>query len=72
MRVKFCLLVAAGDGKIVILGAGCHVIVIQNFRKQGATLFFDFSRMRISLGFINLLIYWVWFYIMYSYRFSDK
>jgi len=42
MRVKFCLLVAVGNGKIVIPVADCHVIVIKNFIKQGATLFFEF------------------------------
>jgi len=59
MQVDFCSLVEAGDGKIVISGTDCHVIVIQNTENWGYTGFFELSCDGILLGFINLLIYWV-------------
>ena len=61
---------AAGStiaGNFLILGAASNVIIIQNAEKQGGTLgFFEFARVGIPLGFLNLLVYWAWFYYMYS------
>lgn len=61
---------AAGStvaGNFLILGAASNVIIIQNAEKRGSTLgFFEFARVGIPLGFLNLLIYWVWFRYMYS------
>jgi len=48
------------------LGAS-NVIIIQNAEKRGATLgFFEFARIGIPLGFLNLLIYWVWLCYLYN------
>ncbi|WP_432740966.1 SLC13 family permease [Methylobacter sp. G7] len=56
---------AAGStiaGNMLILGAASNVIIIQHAEKHEATLgFFEFARIGIPLGFINLLIYWTWF-----------
>ncbi|MDD1613275.1 MAG: anion transporter [Methylococcaceae bacterium] len=61
---------AAGStiaGNFLILGAASNVIIIQNAEKRGDTLgFFEFARVGISLGVLNLLIYWAWFCYMYS------
>ena len=61
---------AAGStiaGNFLILGAASNVIFIQNAEKRGETLgFFEFARAGIPLGFLNLLIYWLWFCYMYS------
>ena len=61
---------AAGStiaGNFLILGAASNVIIIQNAEKQGGTLgFFEFARVGIPLGFVDLLIYWAWFCYMYS------
>jgi len=55
---------AAGStiaGNLLILGAASNVIIIQHAEKHEATLgFFEFARVGIPLGFINLLLYWVW------------
>ncbi|MDI1229584.1 MAG: SLC13 family permease [Methylobacter sp.] len=49
-------------GNMLILGAASNVIIIQHAEKHEATLgFFEFARIGIPLGFINLLIYWTWF-----------
>ncbi|MFI3157754.1 MAG: SLC13 family permease [Methylococcaceae bacterium] len=56
---------AAGStiaGNLLILGAASNVIIIQHAEKHQAGLgFFEFARVGIPLGFINLLIYWTWF-----------
>lgn len=61
---------AAGStiaGNFLILGAASNVIIIQHAEKHGATLgFFEFARVGIPLGFINLLIYWVWLRYWYG------
>jgi Na+/H+ antiporter NhaD/arsenite permease-like protein len=61
---------AAGStiaGNFLILGAASNVIIIQNAEKREGTLgFFEFDRIGIPLGFLNLLIYWLWFYYIYS------
>lgn len=61
---------AAGStiaGNLLILGAASNVIIIQHAEKHQATLgFFEFARVGIPLGFINLLIYWVWFRCWYG------
>lgn len=49
-------------GNFLVLGAASNVIIIQNAEKQGGTLgFFEFAYVGIPLGFLNLLIYWIWF-----------
>jgi Na+/H+ antiporter NhaD/arsenite permease-like protein len=61
---------AAGStiaGNLLILGAASNVIIIQHAEKHEATLgFFEFARIGIPLGFVNLLIYWVWFQYGYG------
>jgi Na+/H+ antiporter NhaD/arsenite permease-like protein len=61
---------AAGStiaGNFLILGAASNVIIIQNAEKRGGSLgFFEFARVGIPLGFLNLLIYWVWFCYIYN------
>jgi len=61
---------AAGStiaGNFLILGAASNVIIIQNAEKHGATLgFFEFARVGIPLGFINLLVYWMWLSYCYG------
>ncbi|MBF6650499.1 SLC13 family permease [Methylobacter sp. BlB1] len=61
---------AAGStiaGNFLILGAASNVIIIQHAEKHGATLgFFEFARIGIPLGFINLLIYWAWLSYWYN------
>jgi len=61
---------AAGStiaGNLLILGAASNVIIIQHAEKHQATLgFFEFARVGIPLGFVNLLIYWLWFQYGYS------
>lgn len=61
---------AAGStiaGNLLILGAASNVIIIQHAEKHQATLgFFEFARVGIPLGFINLLIYWIWFRYVYG------
>ncbi len=61
---------AAGStiaGNLCILGAASNVIIIQNAEKSGGTrVFFEFARVGIPLGFLNLLIYWAWFRYMYG------
>ena len=50
-------------GNFLILGAASNVIIIQHAEKHGAALgFFEFARIGIPLGFLNLLVYWVWFH----------
>jgi Na+/H+ antiporter NhaD/arsenite permease-like protein len=60
---------AAGStiaGNFLILGAASNVIIIQNAENRGCRLgFFEFACVGIPLGFLNLLIYWAWFYYMY-------
>jgi Na+/H+ antiporter NhaD/arsenite permease-like protein len=54
-------------GNFLILGAASNVIIIQNAEKRGGTLgFFEFAGVGIPLGFLNLLIYWIWFCYMYG------
>ncbi len=49
-------------GNLLILGAASNVIIIQHAEKHKATLgFFEFARIGIPLGLVNLLIYWAWF-----------
>lgn len=61
---------AAGStiaGNLLILGAASNVIIIQHAEKHEATLgFFEFARVGIPLGFVNLLIYWIWFRYVYG------
>jgi Na+/H+ antiporter NhaD/arsenite permease-like protein len=61
---------AAGStiaGNLLILGAASNVIIIQHAEKHRATLgFFEFARIGIPLGFVNLLIYWAWFRCCYN------
>ncbi|MGZ5600977.1 MAG: SLC13 family permease [Methylobacter sp.] len=61
---------AAGStiaGNLLILGAASNVIIIQHAEKHKATLgFFEFARIGIPLGFVNLLIYWGWFRCCYD------
>jgi len=61
---------AAGStiaGNLLILGAASNVIIIQHAEKHEATLgFFEFARIGIPLGFVNLLLYWLWFRCCYS------
>lgn len=61
---------AAGStiaGNFLILGAASNVIIIQHAEKHEATLgFFEFARIGIPLGFVNLLIYWAWFRCWYG------
>jgi Na+/H+ antiporter NhaD/arsenite permease-like protein len=61
---------AAGStiaGNLLILGAASNVIIIQHAEKHEATLgFFEFARIGIPLGLVNLLIYWTWFRYGYS------
>jgi Na+/H+ antiporter NhaD/arsenite permease-like protein len=61
---------AAGStiaGNLLILGAASNVIIIQHAEKHEATLgFFEFARIGIPLGFVNLLIYWSWFRCCYG------
>ncbi len=68
--VQSLMALAAGStiaGNFLILGAASNVIIIQNAEKRGETLgFFEFARVGIPLGFLNLLIYWLWFCYMYS------
>jgi Na+/H+ antiporter NhaD/arsenite permease-like protein len=56
---------AAGStiaGNLLILGAASNVIIIQHAEKHDASLgFFEFARIGIPLGLVNLLIYWAWF-----------
>ncbi len=54
-------------GNLLILGAASNVIIIQHAEKHQATLgFFEFARVGIPLGFVNLLIYWMWFRHVYG------
>jgi Na+/H+ antiporter NhaD/arsenite permease-like protein len=66
--VQSLMALAAGStiaGNFLILGAASNVIVIQNAEKRGVTLvFFEFACAGIPLGFLNLLIYWLWFCYM--------
>jgi len=61
---------AAGStiaGNLLILGAASNVIIIQHAEKHQATLgFFEFARVGIPLGLVNLLIYWMWFRYVYG------
>jgi len=61
---------AAGStiaGNLLILGAASNVIIIQHAEKHEASLgFFEFARIGIPLGLVNLLIYWAWFRYGYS------
>ncbi|CAA9889264.1 hypothetical protein METHB2_10104 [Candidatus Methylobacter favarea] len=48
-------------GKLLTQGVSRNII-IQHTEKHGSTLgFFEFDLDGISLGFVNLLIYWLWF-----------
>jgi Na+/H+ antiporter NhaD/arsenite permease-like protein len=62
--VELLMALAAGStiaGNFLILGAASNVIIIQNAEKHGAALgFFEFARIGIPLGFLNLLVYWLW------------
>ncbi|MDD5463127.1 MAG: SLC13 family permease [Methylococcales bacterium] len=62
--VELLMALAAGStiaGNFLILGAASNVIIIQNAEKYGAALgFFEFARIGIPLGFLNLLVYWLW------------
>lgn len=54
-------------GNLSILGAASNIIIIQKAEKRGDTLsLFEFARVGIPLGFLNLLIYWAWFRYMFS------
>lgn len=61
---------AAGStiaGNLLILGAASNVIIIQHAEKHEATLgFFEFARIGIPLGLVNLLIYWAWLRYVYD------
>ncbi|MGZ5050963.1 MAG: SLC13 family permease [Methylobacter sp.] len=61
---------AAGStiaGNLLILGAASNVIIIQHAEKHHATLgFFEFARVGIPVGIVNLLLYWLWFRYGYS------
>lgn len=61
---------AAGStiaGNLLILGAASNVIIIQHAEKHRATLgFFEFARVGIPIGIVNLLLYWLWFRYGYS------
>jgi len=61
---------AAGStiaGNLLILGAASNVIIIQHAEKHQTTLgFFEFARVGIPLGILNLLIYWGWFRYWYG------
>ncbi|MFZ2405570.1 MAG: SLC13 family permease [Methylobacter sp.] len=63
--VESLMALAAGStiaGNLLILGAASNVIIIQHAEKHDASLgFFEFARVGIPLGFVNLLIYWAWF-----------
>ncbi|MGZ8143343.1 MAG: SLC13 family permease, partial [Methylosarcina sp.] len=56
---------AAGStiaGNFLILGAASNVIIVQHAEKHKATLgFFEFARLGIPLGLLNLLVYGAWF-----------
>lgn len=56
---------AAGStiaGNFLVLGAASNVIIVQHAEKHSATLgFFEFARIGIPLGMLNLLVYWIWF-----------
>lgn len=56
---------AAGStiaGNFLILGAASNVIIIQHAEKHNATLgFFEFARLGIPVGLLNLLVYDAWF-----------
>jgi Na+/H+ antiporter NhaD/arsenite permease-like protein len=57
---------AAGStiaGNFLILGAASNVIIVQHAEKHKATLgFFEFARLGIPLGLLNLLVYGAWFH----------
>ena len=54
-------------GNFLILGAASNVIIVQNAEKEEGILgFFEFARVGIPLGFLNLLIYWSWFCYIYN------
>ncbi|MFZ2172124.1 MAG: SLC13 family permease [Methylococcaceae bacterium] len=63
---ELLMALAAGStiaGNFLILGAASNVIIVQHAEKHGAALgFFEFARIGIPLGFLNLLVYWAWFY----------
>ena len=67
---ELLMALAAGStiaGNLLILGAASNVIIIQHAEKHQATFgFFEFARVGIPLGFINLLIYWIWFRCCYG------
>ncbi len=67
---ELLMALAAGStiaGNLLILGAASNVIIIQHAEKHEATLgFFEFARIGIPLGLINLLIYWGWFRYCYG------
>ena len=67
---EMLMALAAGStiaGNLLILGAASNVIIIQHAEKHQASLgFFEFARVGIPLGFINLLIYWAWFRYGYA------
>lgn len=64
-ELQVLMALAAGStiaGNFLILGAASNVIIIQHAEKHDATLgFFEFARIGIPLGLLNLLIYWLWF-----------
>lgn len=64
-HVETSLALAAGStiaGNFLILGAASNVIIVQHAEKHKATLgFFEFARLGIPLGLLNLLIYGAWF-----------
>jgi len=65
---KELMALAAGStiaGNLSILGAASNVIIIQNAEKKaGETLtFWEFIRIGIPVTIVNLLVYWLFFYI---------
>ncbi len=70
LNTSTLMALAAGStvaGNFMILGAASNVIIIQHAEKHSATLsFFEFARVGIPLGLINLLVYWLWLSFWYS------
>ncbi|MEQ1528872.1 MAG: SLC13 family permease [Methylococcales bacterium] len=69
LDVNALMALAAGStvaGNFLILGAASNVIIIQHAQKHSATLnFFEFARLGIPLGLLNLLVYWLWLSFCY-------
>ncbi|WP_026223222.1 SLC13 family permease [Methylosarcina fibrata] len=64
-HAEISMALAAGStiaGNFLILGAASNVIIVQHAEKHKASLgFFEFARLGIPLGLLNLLIYGIWF-----------